>query len=253
MEKIGYVLKIAIVAFLFNYVLMLGLEFINDVFRNLLGVMKYSIWIYTSLFLAIAIIVLAKVKRTLQLNYYKLFGIKMALSILLGILMFIIDIYPFWNIHDKLYSYTLIDDEIYYENDYADTDDPVFGIENSGEYYATLKYFINHNESINGLVFPQGKVEFHEKAGYLIEQNDGEYITLNIRNAIFWQYALSKGYRPLINGQFERVSFLSRIYKIAPFYLLESILKNCGNGIFLALITILILLLKKGWLLNIEN
>jgi len=251
MNKIGYVIKIAIVAILFNSILMLGLEFINDVFNNLLLVINNFIWIYSTLFLIIAIIILAIIKKTLRLNFYKLFGIKMALSILLMILIFITDLKPFWDIHDKLYSYTLINDEIYVENDNANTDDPVFGIEKSGEYYATLKYFINRKESINGLVLPQGIVEFDEKFGFLVDENNGEYIVLNIGHAIFWQYALSKGYRPLKDYQFERPSFLYRVYKIAPFYLLESLLRNFGNGIFLAVITVLISLFKKNWLLDI--
>ena len=144
------------------------------------------------------------------------------------------------------YNYTLIDDAEYYENPDAD-DDPIYG-SSAGEYSSTFKFFTSSGTELNGLKLRMGTIQKDDDSHYYIAQDDVSLIGINLTKAIFWQYAIIKGYQPIKKDEFKTGNFISNIYLIGPFYILELTVKNIGSTILFGVIVLLINKIKPKYL-----
>jgi hypothetical protein len=229
-----------IISFLFNIGLMVTLRIVSDFFNNhdfISKILDYWAWVYCGGFLFLMYILFFKYLLKTDIDLTRLFIIKIILALVLFVVVGKLHLNPFWNFQKYFYQYSLIDDEEYYEDPYADSD-PLYGHDGSG-YSSNFKYFTELKTNLDGLRIPKGIITKDDNLKYYLD-NNGELNSVNISNSIFWQYALIKGYSSLDKNKKISHDFIGKLFKIGPFYLLELIIVNIGQSILFAIIVLLI-------------
>lgn len=136
-------------------------------------------------------------------------------------------------------NFTLLDDEYYYDDPYAEYDPGPYGgggHDDSG-YFSNVKVFFSNNDKIDGALIGDERIRKNQFEEYTLVIDD-EPVTLNMTKSYTAEYAYLNGYRYYDNNKFE-VSHLK-----LPFnYLLEILLKE-GIYTLLSFFILLIMYLK---------
>jgi hypothetical protein len=123
-----------------------------------------------------------KIQKFIRINWGRLFIIKIAFLLVILLYAGLLHLNKFWDFQKKIYRFTLIDDQYYYD-DQDPSDDPIWRQDQSG-YSTTIKYFIESNSLLEGLKTSVGIISKEDDNKYYIESN-GEYIALSISGSIF--------------------------------------------------------------------
>lgn len=145
-----------------------------------------------------------------------------------------------WNINLDIAKVVLLDDKEYVENDDYDGG-PYSGP--MGGYSTENKYFIGLDLLKEGTFSNDSvKIVKNGSEASLIYKSEDE-IYLHVTYAIFWQYAIVKGYKP-VGRHYESDGFLTASLNILPFYLLEIIIQSLIKGFIFSLIILLLVIFK---------
>ncbi len=174
------------------------------------------------------------------INFMRLLGIRVIQGLAVMIIILVFNYKPFEKINESFHRYYLIDDETEageYEDDLGNS---------HTEYVSSFRYFTPIVNDLEGLVLSEGEIQYSRKHGYYIDEGY-ELISLNIKSAFFWQYAKNLGYYELEDGNYLTGGFISNIFKVGPFFVLELVLTNLGSSLILVLLVIIISLKRKEY------
>jgi len=176
---------ILLIGFVFNLGLMVIIQIVNDFLNNnefIEQIIEYWARIYIVAILLIFYMIFFKIQKFTHINWGRLFIIKIAFSLVILLYAGLLHLNKFWDFQKKIYRFTLIDDQYYYD-DQDPSDDPIWRQDQSG-YSTTIKYFIESNSLLEGLKTSVGIISKEDDNKYYIESN-GEYIALSISGSIF--------------------------------------------------------------------
>jgi len=205
--------------------------------------------LYGALFVWLIYKLLRSIYSDWKINFINLVIIRIGLMLLIYLFVYKLNFDPIWDFHRSLYGYVLIDDEEYYEDPYANDDDPVFGTDES-EYYSTFKFFVPINTELEGLKLPFGTIQKDWGSSYYILDEYEEEHFINISKSIFWQYAFAEGYKPIDEGIYEVGGIGKQFLQIGPYFLIELIITNAGLSMLFALVVLIISLFAPYYIID---
>jgi tetratricopeptide (TPR) repeat protein len=246
-QKILYLISICI---LFSYGLIIAIKFASAILNDP-NYTRNWMWLYSGMFIYISYLLIKRISFRWEINFTRLIFIKIGIALFIYLFVFKLHVDPIWEFHKPFYQYTLLDDEEYFEDPYAD-DDPLYGRNSSG-YSSSLKYFVPVNTELDGLETRVGTIKRDHDSIYSLVKEYDETISLNLSYTIFWQFAYIEGYKPVQEKDYKIGGFLERVYQIGPYYIFELIITNLGSTFLFTLIVILISLFSPSFVISLKD